>query len=649
MRFNRFILSGIFAGLVAAILVVQTQGLAQTAQELVVHYAEAFPDATGTFYNVNVYLSVLDDSGNLISGLTIDDDPFLVQEDGQKVEIQSIHTAHETPLNIVLVMDTSGSMNGASITDAKAAAANFISGLMKPDDKAAVITFGDEVQTQIDFTSDQKTIIDGINRINASRLAGSCLYDAAIAAIQSFSKISSGNRVIVLFADGPDETPNLSICSTHHIDDVIELASEGETRVPIYTFGLGTKTDAEALKSIAKQTGGLYLYSSDPSQLANTFQLLSNLLSSQYILTYSSVSSSGPHTLTISLDQLGQVIEGTLEFVLPPLPAHITFLAPLDGDIVDKQLKIAISLTTQDETPIDRVVFEINGIVAGSDDTKPYELELDTTGYPTGEMIIIAIAYGANNAEIARSTLKLIRVEATGIPMTAPAENAPNPTMPEPAKTDNSIALMAIILSGLSIVTIAILLVFLLRQQKQARVLEVENYVEGSPISPMQGIPVYPKADENDRPGGPESESDALGALTVEASDDSSMIGHRFEINAPLITLGRSADNDLNFPGDKPVSRHHAEIYLISNKLYLREVEMADSSGTAKPPKYGTFLNQLPMGHDPALLKNGDEIQLGKRVRLKFESYARNIDADMMTFDDGDLTNANDIDKTQAQ
>jgi len=165
----------------------------------------------------------------------------------------------------------------------------------------------------------------------------------------------------------------------------------------------------------------------------------------------------------------------------------------------------------------------------------------------------------------------------------------------------------------------------------------------------MQSIPVYRKVEADRKAGSSEIESDALGALTIEASDDSSLLGHRFEITASLVTLGRSADNDINFPNDKPVSRHHAEIYQISGKLYLREVAMADSSGTARPPKYGTFLNQEPMGADPALLKTGDEILLGKRVRLKFESYTRDMDVDALTYDDDDLTAANDIDKTQDQ
>jgi len=65
-------------------------------------------------------------------------------------------------------------------------------------------------------------------------------------------------------------------------------------------------------------------------------------------------------------------------------------------------------------------------------------------------------------------------------------------------------------------------------------------------------------------------------------------------------------------------------------------------------------LNQIQMGSDPAQLKTGDEIQLGKRVRLKFESYERDMNDYSLTYDDDDdddddRTATNDVDKTAIQ
>lgn len=647
MRPNRFVISVKIAILFTVLLATQANGLAQSAMTLVAHYVEVTPVGDGVTYKINLYFSVLDQSGNPVKDLNAES--FKLLEDSQMVEIQEFGIVAESPINIVLVMDTSGTMSGARIKDAKDAAINLVSALMKSDSQAAVVTFDDEVETQINFTSDKKTIADGINRINATRGAGACLYDAAFAAIQAVSTLPIGNRAVVLLTDSRDETSSLAICSTHTLNEVIKAAAEGETRTPIHIISLGTDIDSETLKKIANQTGGLYLFSSDSPQLANTFQYLSDRLSSQYALTYLSVSRPGAHTLGVRINQSGASVQDTRNFLLPALPAQITFTKPFEGETIDNLLELEVVLSTQGEIAIGRVAFEVNGKEAGADDTKPYELEVDVKQYPVGIMTVSAVAYDLNNTEVARSSLNLVHAEALIVPS---AEVIPpvsaTPTSPE---TSNLMVIMAIILSGVSIFAIVFLLFFLLRQQKKEQAWNVEDLENGDKTIPsFQRATVHRQVDEYREPASLEIESDALGALTVEASDDSSMIGHRFEITTSLVTLGRSADNDINFPSDKPVSRHHAEIYQISGKLYLREVETAGVSG-ATPPKYGTFINQKPLGSDPVLLQTGDEIQLGKRVRLKFESYTRNIGADALTSDDydTDVTVADDIDKTALQ
>jgi hypothetical protein len=126
---------------------------------------------------------------------------------------------------------------------------------------------------------------------------------------------------------------------------------------------------------------------------------------------------------------------------------------------------------------------------------------------------------------------------------------------------------------------------------------------------------------------------DAFGMLGVTGSDDASMIGHRFEITKPLTTLGRSADNDIPFPKDSPVSRHHAQIEEGGGGLFIREVESADQSGNPKRPTYGTFINEHPIGTDPVLLTSGAEIRLGKRVRLRFEAGQKLMSGSSKTMD----------------
>jgi hypothetical protein len=55
------------------------------------------------------------------------------------------------------------------------------------------------------------------------------------------------------------------------------------------------------------------------------------------------------------------------------------------------------------------------------------------------------------------------------------------------------------------------------------------------------------------------------------------------------------------------------------------------------------------MGSEAALLKTGDVIQLGKRVRLRFESYRQELDTNAVTSDDEDALPPRDPDETEAQ
>jgi predicted component of type VI protein secretion system len=145
-----------------------------------------------------------------------------------------------------------------------------------------------------------------------------------------------------------------------------------------------------------------------------------------------------------------------------------------------------------------------------------------------------------------------------------------------------------------------------------------------------------------------EMSPDALAMLTVIASDDPAMLGQRFEITQRRTTLGRKADNDIIFPKDSPVSRHHAVIEERGGGLFLREVEeMDEKTGRPKRPTYGTFVNETDVNGQEILLQHGDEIRLGKRVKLKFEASARLRAGDEKTYDGFTLSSDSDTMETR--
>jgi len=586
-----------FGAVLILLFLFPSQTLAQNTVDLAVQYVEGTPKTDAVAYDVKVFLSVIDSAGNPIRDLKAEN--FTVAEDSQKVAIDSVDLVKNEPISIVLLIDTSGSMAGPGIENARKAATSFVSGL-DANDLVSVLTFDNTVKTVIDFSKDHKAVTDDIALINSTEGAGTCLYDAAYQAVKMTATVPAGRRAVVLLTDGVDEKLGGGACSTHTEDNLVELATSGNTRVPIFTLGMGGKVNQAGLNRIGSDTGGRYLYSTNPNQLDALFLRLSEQLRSQYVLHYTSLAGSGAHGLAISVDYLSAKDTDTRNFLLPAMPTHMSFTSPTDGQEVSGKAQFAVSLSGGQT--VQSVVFQINGQVIGSVNTTPYQLGIDFGSYPAGNLTVKAIAYGAGNVELANTSIT-VKVAAS-IPAT-PAPSSNQPSLRTLTIGGGVLALLLIV-AGVVVFTVV------QRRREEHRRDQEWNRAQN---------PVEPASPAEDRTMDSwEPSPDALGSLLVEASDDPTMIGHRFDITGSMTKLGRSADNDFPFPKDSPVSRHHAEIREKNGGLFLSEVESPDSSGQVKRPTYSTFVNDRKVGEESILLQTGDVIQLGKRVRLRYQA-----------------------------
>ena len=594
--------------------------LAQSSIDTVIHYVEGTPSEDKIAYEVTAYVSVADSTGNPIKDLKPED--FSLAEDSRKVEALSADLVPDAPINLVLLLDTSGSMTGPGITAAKAAASNFIAGLGK-DDRVAVATFDNNIKTIIDFTTDHKAARDELSLVDARRGAGTCLYDAAYQAVQMTATVPSGRRAVVLFTDGVDEKASGGTCSLHDADAVVNIATESGTRSPLYTLGMGSKVDQKTLQRLAQDTGGRFFYSPDANQLDAIFIRLSDTLRSQYAITYTSTAGPGAHTLAVTAKYLNAQDTDTRGFLLPNFPLRLLFVEPKEGQEITGITTLKVETFGQGET-IQSIIFQINGTTVATVETTPYEAQVDLGTYPAGDLTIEASAQGAGGIELARASQTV--------------KNSPLTATPTPVKGGSGggfSGYLLYILGGVILLFTALIVVIILailkKRKERQRELEWNQKVIGIGETPIV----------EEMPGGSdrtmdawEMNPDALGMLTVIASDDPSMIGQRFEITQRRTTLGRKADNDIIFPKDSPVSRHHALVEEKNGGLFLSEVEETDEkTGRPKRPTFGTFVNETEVGRQAVLLQTGDEIRLGKRVKLKFEAGARIRAGDEKTFD----------------
>ena len=580
---------------------------AQSGYQVLIHNIDATPIEGQVAYTTRIFLSALDSDGTPIFGLT--EQNFSLNEDSKKVDIESLVPVTNEAIHVVLVMDASGSMTGQTIIDAKNAASGFLQSL-GDDDYSAVISFTDSVRTHSTFTSDHKVSSNAVQQINSIYMAGTCLYDAAYEAIELASTAPSGRRAIILFTDGVDEKGNGEKCSVHALDDVISLGKT--TAIPVYTLGMGYRIDSKELQRLSSTTGGTFLASRDSSELESMFIKLLDQLNNQYVITYISRSAPGPHTLTVGLNYHEEVEQTTVNFNLPQLPTTIVFNSPADGETLKNKVTLKVKILTQGEA-VASIEFAVNGVIVGKDISEPYEFELDTSLEFPGNALIEAVAMGKDGSELARTSVNVVIEEPEIGQETGEGEIVGEGIAPIDTELSGITKLVTsklfpIYLSA-AVVVVALSIFLIVKSRKKKKTDSVEDGDDFVIKKPMQqeGMTI----DELDiRKLQKLTDNQAIATLTIQFSDDPASIGQQFRISHLPVLLGRSADADILFSSkDQAISRRHALLEEKAGKIFLSD----------QGSKYGTYLNDKPVGGIPLEISDADVIRLGSRTKLVYE------------------------------
>jgi Mg-chelatase subunit ChlD len=176
---------------------------------------------------------------------------------------QSACVAGETRSDVALVIDTSTSMDGQPLADAKAAAAAFIEHLDLPYDQGAVVGFDAQPRIAAGLSGDRSTLLAAM----ASLTTGSgtridfALQTAAAELFFGPTRRASNKPVIVLLSDGGHAGGESAVVET--------ARSIREAGARIYAIGLGPDADADLLRAVAEPGG--YSFAPDESELEAIF------------------------------------------------------------------------------------------------------------------------------------------------------------------------------------------------------------------------------------------------------------------------------------------------------------------------------------------------------------------------------------------
>lgn len=154
---------------------------------------------------VVVPVAVTDAGGNAVQGLTKED--FLLEEEGRAQVLQAVGTAEEVPLDIVILFDISSSVTAKDFfARQQEAAARFLRLVMKPVDRAAVVTIADK-PALVQPLAPSETAAATILKIPAATTSTpTAFYDTVNFAAKYLGDNAPGNhrRVILAVTDGDD-------------------------------------------------------------------------------------------------------------------------------------------------------------------------------------------------------------------------------------------------------------------------------------------------------------------------------------------------------------------------------------------------------------------------------------------------------------
>ena len=262
---------------------------------------------------VDLYVTVTDDNGRLVTNLEEND--FTIFDNDQPQEI-ALFSNEVRPINVVVMLDSSISTTNVMHLIMGGAEQFLIR--MLPDDRAKVGAFNDKIEVlPTKFIGDRDELIRALDTLdfgNETRL-----FDAIGASLDALQGIE-GRKVVLVLTDGQDSA------SQKGWRDVLEQAIAEE--VMIYSIGLEveyfdglrnrrTRPD-RSLRRLAEETGGGYFELQETDELGSTFTRVSQELHSQYVLGFApSVPDGRIHDLNVRVAGRGMRARARQSYVAP--------------------------------------------------------------------------------------------------------------------------------------------------------------------------------------------------------------------------------------------------------------------------------------------------------------------------------------------
>lgn len=170
------------------------------------------------------------------------------------------------PLNLSLVIDTSGSMQGEPIEYARQGLERMLDGL-EPGDRINLVTFSTAARVAVEHVEgDAPELINAIDALHAD--GGTNIYDGLRTGFELVDAhyVEGAQNRVVLLSDG-EATQGI----TNDAKIVEMAAAYAGLGYGLTTIGVGTDFDVDLMRTLSEQASGSFYFLEDPAAVKEVF------------------------------------------------------------------------------------------------------------------------------------------------------------------------------------------------------------------------------------------------------------------------------------------------------------------------------------------------------------------------------------------
>jgi Ca-activated chloride channel family protein len=235
---------------------------------------------------VSVPVSVTNPKGEPVRNLKAEE--FRIEENGQAQEVARVGEPGQTPLELALLFDVSGSLNPRFDFE-REAAARFVRRILKPNDTIAIISIGSSPHLLIKQTPSLDSALRTLGEIVPSRQS-TAFFDAVVTAAHALHEKGNpeARRVVVALTDGEDNNSenygaSEALRELQHADCIFYAVNPSGPSIRLNATSLRGQKELEKL---AAQTAGTVFLPDRLEELDAIFNRITAELEAQYLLGY---------------------------------------------------------------------------------------------------------------------------------------------------------------------------------------------------------------------------------------------------------------------------------------------------------------------------------------------------------------------------